>query len=383
VRIAYVIHDCNREGGQERYIAELAERLGRRHEVHLYARTCRGLDCERVYLHPVAAPEQPIIVKSAAFFARASALVRQEHFDIIHTIGACAGGQNVVTAQFVEAAWYERWRSLPDRGWGLLRTGYHRINSRFNMLCERRVYGARGLRVVIAVSRSVREELAHFYGLDGARIPVVYNGVDPAVYHPERRNEWRLQVRREFGISADAPTLLFVGAFERKGLRYVIEAMRLIPDLRARLLVVGRGMGSGWSAIAAGAGVTDRVVFAGHHADTERFFAAADLFVMPTLYEPFGMVIAEAMASGLPVITSRLAGAAELIDHKVDGMLLDEPTDPAAIAREITLLLCEPEQAREMGRLARSKVEHYSWDYVVRETEAVYARALDGQGVRA
>jgi len=129
--------------------------------------------------------------------------------------------------------------------------------------------------------------------------------------------------------------------------------------------------------------VTDRVVFAGHHADTERFFAAADLFVMPTLYEPFGMVIAEAMASGLPVITSRLAGAAELIDHKVDGVLLDEPTDQAAIAREITLLLREPEQAREMGRLARSKVEHYSWDYVVRGTEAVYARALDGQGARA
>jgi UDP-glucose:(heptosyl)LPS alpha-1,3-glucosyltransferase len=383
VRIAYVIHDCNREGGQERYIAELAERLGERHDVHLYARTCRGVDCERVHLHPVSVPDRPIIVKSAAFFVRASAMVRREAFDIVHTIGACAGGQNIVTAQFVEAAWYERWRSLTDRGWGLLRTGYHRINSRFNMLCERRVYGAKGLRAVIAVSRSVREELTHYYGLNGTRIPVIYNGVDPAVFHPERRAEWRLQVRKEFGISLEAPTLLFVGAFERKGLRYVIEAMPMIPDSGVRLLVVGRGMGSGWSAIAAGAGVADRVVFAGHHADTERFFAAADLFVMPTLYEPFGMVIAEAMASGLPVVTSRLAGAAELIDHKVDGLLLDEPTNPAAIAREITPLLRESGRAQEMGCLARRKIEHYSWDYVVRETEAVYARVLVGGGTRA
>jgi glycosyltransferase involved in cell wall biosynthesis len=117
--------------------------------------------------------------------------------------------------------------------------------------------------------------------------------------------------------------------------------------------------------------------------DVARVLAAADLFVMPTLYEPFGMVIAEAMASGLPVITSRLAGAGELIDHKVDGVLLDEPTDPAAIAQQIIPLLREPELATQMGQLARRKVEHYSWDYVVRETEAVYARALDGRGTGA
>jgi len=380
VRIAYVIHDCNREGGQERYIAELADRLGGRHEVHVYARTCCGVAAGRVRFHPVVVPGWPIVLKSATFFARASALVRREAFDIVHTIGACAGSQNVVTAQFVEAAWYERWRNLPDRQWGLMRTGYHRLNSRFNILCERRVYRGRGLRAVIAVSRSVRGELSRYYGLDGARIPVIYNGVDPRVYHPDRREEWRRQVREAFGIPEEGPTLLFVGAFERKGLRYLIEALPLIPDPRVRLLVVGRGMGSGGPALAARAGVADRVVFAGHHADTERFFAAADLFVMPTLYEPFGMVIAEAMASGLPVVTSRLAGAGELIEDKVDGVLLEEPTDPAAIAREVTSLIREPGLAMDMGRRARRKVEHFSWDYVVRETEAVYARALDSGG---
>lgn len=87
MHIVYVIDDCNREGGQERYVAEMADRLGNRHEVHVYARTCRGLNQAQVRFHQVKVLERPIILKSMAFFARASALVRREAFDIVTLLG--------------------------------------------------------------------------------------------------------------------------------------------------------------------------------------------------------------------------------------------------------------------------------------------------------
>jgi glycosyltransferase involved in cell wall biosynthesis len=121
------------------------------------------------------------------------------------------------------------------------------------------------------------------------------------------------------------------------------------------------------------------VTFLGRQADVHRYFAAADLFVLPTLYEPFGMAVLEAMASGLPVVTSRTAGVAELITDREDGLLLDDPTDATAIATAVHLLVDSPELREHLGRTAREKVSGYSWDYVVRETLNVYRTVMDGR----
>jgi UDP-glucose:(heptosyl)LPS alpha-1,3-glucosyltransferase len=104
----------------------------------------------------------------------------------------------------------------------------------------------------------------------------------------------------------------------------------------------------------------------------ERFFAAADLFVFPTLYEPYGMVISEAMASGIPVITSRAAGAAELIEHGETGWLTADPWDPDQIAVGLRALAADPGLRQRMGAAARSKIEAYTWDRAAEQTMAVY-----------
>ena len=105
-------------------------------------------------------------------------------------------------------------------------------------------------------------------------------------------------------------------------------------------------------------------------------FGAADLFAFPTYYEPFGMVITEAMASGLPVITSRSAGASEMITEGVSGLLLDQPADAGELARKITLLLSNEALRKDMGLQARPAASGYRCSHVAEDTLRLYYRSL-------
>ena len=104
--------------------------------------------------------------------------------------------------------------------------------------------------------------------------------------------------------------------------------------------------------------------------------AISDAFVFPTVYEPFGLVITEAMACGLPVVTSRCAGAAELIEDGKEGLLLSDPNDPVVLAKHIAYLLESPEARQALGMAARLKAEMYSVEECARQTESVYRRLL-------
>jgi UDP-glucose:(heptosyl)LPS alpha-1,3-glucosyltransferase len=127
--------------------------------------------------------------------------------------------------------------------------------------------------------------------------------------------------------------------------------------------------------VAAEAGVSDRVLFHPPSKQIETFYAAADVYLFPTLYDSFGLVITEAMASGLPVVTSRAAGAAELVTPGVDGFVTDEPWDADAIAAHLAALRDSPNLRDSVGHAARRRVEPLTWDRTAAETLAVYRRA--------
>jgi UDP-glucose:(heptosyl)LPS alpha-1,3-glucosyltransferase len=152
----------------------------------------------------------------------------------------------------------------------------------------------------------VKQEIVQFFGTPAGRIDIIYNGLPPLDIPPNARRE----VRAELGLTEADYVALFVGSgWERKGLRYAIEAVRQTPGVI--LLVAGRGKTSG---LLSG----ERVRFLGPRNDVPRLLAAADVFILPTLYDPFSNASLEALAAGLPVITTEANGFAEIIQSGIE-----------------------------------------------------------------
>ncbi len=231
---------------------------------------------------------------------------------------------------------------------------YHR----YVLAAERAMFHSPRLRAVICNSRMVQEEIQRHFGLPAERLHVVYNGIDTAAYHPDVKRR-RAALRASRGIPADAPLFLFVGSgFERKGLAVLLAALAHLPR-SAHLLVVGRDKHlARFRARAAALGLAQRVSFTGAVDDVKPYYGAADALVLPTLYDPFPNVVLEAMACGLPVVTSRKSGAAELIEHGRNGYVCDA-LDLDALAACMTQLL-EPATCARVGAAARARAEPYT-----------------------
>ena len=251
---------------------------------------------------------------------------------------------------------------------------YHR----YVAAMERALYASARLKAVICNSAMVKAEIRAWFGVPEPKLHVIYSGVDTEKYHPRLRESLRESARRRYGIPEDAVLFLFVGSgFERKGMRRLVEALAGLPP-EAHLLVVGKDKGARrYEALAASLGLAPRLRFAGALPDVTGAYAAADAFVLPTLYDPFPNAALEAMACGLPVVTSTKSGAAEFIEAGVNGYVCDA-LDVARLREHMARLL--PKDAREaMGRASRSRVEPYSLERMSARYLELYASLL-GRG---
>ena len=172
----------------------------------------------------------------------------------------------------------------------------------------------RGADRIIANSRMVKHEIVDLYNYRRDRIDIIYNGVpfqdfqfDPAL---------REQSRAAIGAGAQDTVVLFAGTgWERKGLRYAIEAVEACEPGAMRLLVAGRGPISQYQ--------SSRAQFIGEVSDLRPIYAASDMFILPTIYDPFSNACLEALASGLPVITTRANGFSEIMEDRIHGSIVD------------------------------------------------------------
>jgi len=251
---------------------------------------------------------------------------------------------------------------------------YHGLLARQTLGQERRAYASPTLRAVIAVSRRTATELTTHYDVPPDRISVVHNGVDLDAFDAARYPDARMALRDQLRLPPDALMALLVGTYARKGLATAIAAVaRASPSLH--LAVAGAGSEADARRWAAASGMDARLHLLGPRADVAPLYAAADLLILPTRYEPFGMVIAEAMASGLPVVVSARAGAAEIIRDGESGRLVEEPDDTEGFARAVRAILADPECAQAMGRAARAAARAVAWPRIVERTEEVLFRA--------
>ena len=362
LRIAFVVHDYNRHIGHSRYVAELASRFKRDHEVHVFANTFEESDAVGLTYHHVPAWRANALASILSFVLPATAIVRGR-FDIIHAQGLCGLRHNVVTAHFCQPGWFDAFARANGRP-----TWRQALSQALISPLERLALAKKSTRRVIAISERIRDDLERRYGRkDGMR--VVYHGVDLDTFHPRVRECYRDEVRSELAIAPGECMALYVGNLQ-KGAAAAIRATARVSGVR--LVLVSGSNPVADRSVAQVEGVMDCVSFRPFSKQIERFFAAADIFVFPTIFDSYGMVISEAMASGLPVITSLAAGAAELIDHGESGWLTADPWDPDQIAEGLRTLAADPGLRQRMGAAARAAIEAYTWDRVAEQTMAVY-----------
>jgi len=341
MKIAFLVHDYHRCGGHSRYVAELAERFSKDNEVHVFANTFWTAPDSRVIFHKVPA-WRPNALALIFSFAYSSSRMIDESFDIVHDQGLCSFRKNVITAHICNKAWAEarHCSPWPERIFNFVigkleRWQYHRSKAR-----------------IVAVSQRVSRDLMRCYRVQ-SRVDVIHHGVDAQAF-------------RAGPCEGKVNTFLFVGDF-RKGVKACIRALSKLPT--GTLRCIGSTPPEPYTAFAKELGVEERVEFFGATRQIASQYRCADALLLPTPYDAFGMVVLEAMASGLPVIVSREAGAAELITHGDNGLILDRIEELPQLMKQ---LQSDPALSAKLSARGRETALAHSWDEVARETMSIY-----------
>jgi glycosyltransferase involved in cell wall biosynthesis len=304
------------------------------------------------------------LLKNLAFAYDSARWLRyhQGEWDLVQANGFVTWEKcDIVTAHFVHTAWahnpyFPFSRSLHPRAL------YQRLFTVLNASWERSTF--QNARHVIAVSRTVANEVRAL-GVPPERIEVICNGVDVDEFCPGPPN------RDAFNLPERVPLALFVGDIRspRKNIDTLLKAMQQVPELH--LAVAGDTKRSSGPALASELGLEGRVHFLGKTPNVAALMRSADLFAFPSRYEPFGLVVLEAMASGLPVVASRSTGCVSTFGDVIE--LVDDPNDVKALASSISGLLNSRERRERMSRLGREKVLAFSWA----ETTRAYLRTYE------
>lgn len=226
---------------------------------------------------------------------------------------------------------------------------------------ERKMFESARLKAVICNSQMVKKEILHYFRIDEQKIHVIPNGIDTQLFHPGLIQQ-RDKYRRQWQIPLEATVYLFVGSgYQRKGLQQTIEAFASLQQ--GYLVVVGHDKRERYYRnLATKLNIESRVLFFGSQQDVKPFYALSDVFVLPTLYDPFPNAVLEAMACGLPVITSTKSGAAEIVAENNSGFVCNA-RDIEAIGSFMRQLQNQS-KVKAMGRQARLVAERYDWQII-------------------
>jgi len=278
---------------------------------------------------------------------------------------------------------HREWLAQRARGFGAMRRAAMYLNPHHGYLlhAERRMFESPKLRAVICNSHMVREEILRHYRIDEKKLNVIYNGVDLEAFQPNLRASWRGAIRSKLGIPEHMLTILHVGSgFERKGVAVLLRAVASCP-VTSHFIVLGRDKREPlYRRLAAKLGIQSRVHFMGAQADPKPYYAAADVFDMASLYEPFANASMEALAMGLPVVTSSKSGAAEILENGKTGYVCDA-RDVAGFAAAIHELADE-RKSSAMGMASRCLAERFSLAAMTEQLLQLYERLLSKPGSR-
>ncbi len=308
--------------------------------------------------------------------------VQGTQYDLVYTPGINCLDADVSAVHIVFHEFYRlvrdelRFRKIPLRAWP--RTLHRRLYYHLIMALEKRVYGNRRV-TLTAVSGLTARELRRFFGRED--VHVIPNAVDLETFNPAVRQRRRAEARRRLRFEEKDFVLLLMGNdWKKKGLDHLLEAVSRCRELPLKVLVVGRDERARYQAAIQQLGLHGRVRFEAPSADVVQFYAAADAYAGPSLHDSFALPPAEAMACGLPVITSRNNGGSEMISHGEDGFILEDPADVAALARILEQLCAHQDVRGRVGQNAARVAEKYSWERNAEATRVFLEHAIHSQG---
>jgi glycosyltransferase involved in cell wall biosynthesis len=359
MNIAIVTHNVLYGDGQGRVNYEIAKfAINRGHHVTLVA--CRVapdlLASDRVTFVRAAPPNLPLPVKSLLFALQSSRwlMANRAKLDVVHVNGwVTFADADINAVHFVHTAWLRSpvHTSRVRRGvYGFAQYLYTSLNAKLEAFAFRKA------KVLVAVSQQVRRELIQL-GTPEEKVRVVFNGVDLQAFYPGDVD------RAALGLPRDVVLALFVGDIRnsRKNLDTVLEAIALIPDIH--LAVVGRVEGSPYPQLAKELGVSGRVHFLDFRSDVADIMRASDLFVFPSRYEACSLALLEALSSGLPIVTAKTTGGAEIVTSAC-GVAISNADNVGELVSAITELASSTSLRRRMSTAARLTAEEHAWEQV-------------------
>jgi glycosyltransferase involved in cell wall biosynthesis len=307
---------------------------------------------------------KPILARVALFPAKADKIIdrlrNENKIDFVIANGyTLTRRHDLNLCQFVHAAWLRSGvHGTATRG--LIRRAYQSFYTRYNAHHEKRSYHA--ARIVVAPSLQTLGELRKM-GIDPAKLRKIPNGVDCEEFSPAPPGP---RERSELNLPYDFPIALFAGDVRtnRKGLGSVLNALITLPNVH--LAIVGRSDGSPFISMAKKLGLTHRTHFLGFRKDVPRILRACDLFVFPSWYDPFGLVVTEALACGIPVVTTRCTGAGELLNDQC-GTVVEDPGDIPAIAAAMAGWLTDPAKRQRAVPAGRAIAEANGWESMAKQ----------------
>ncbi|MCU6409584.1 glycosyltransferase family 4 protein [Enterobacter quasiroggenkampii] len=368
MKLAIVRQTYNPNGGAERFVSRALNVLAQDTSLDVTLIARQWEDAAGWKTLTVNPPFRNRIARESGFAVEAAAHFAQ--FDIVQSHERIPGATIFRAGDGVHATWLEQYGRIlsPLARWAQSLSRYHR----YILQAEAQMFIHPQLRKVICNSKMVRDDIARRFGLSEDKLTVIYNGVDTVQFSPEVR---ALSQRDALGIPRNAPVLAYVGSgFSRKGVATALRAIVAHPDVW--LLIAGRDKHARkFEKLAQALGISSRVTFLGPVANVREVYGTADALILPTLYDPFPNVCVEALACGLPLLTSHGCGAAEWITEGQNGWVRDA-LDSEGYQQAISLWLKGREQGVDYAAAARATAEPFTLDRMARELQALYRDLL-------
>lgn len=378
MKIALSYPDVNLRGGVDRVIVESANQLARGgHDVHVLATNwTEGVLDPAVHRHHVPTRPRLDAMQALGFRREATRVLDGVDWDVHGSFSALSPLGGAFWTPSVHRAAYDLMLARRGPSARLVQqvNPFHVVRLRL----ERELYAPGGYARVIALSERVKEEVHTHYDVPDEDVVVQPYGYDPAQFNVERRTELRERARSEHGYDdADRVVVFVANELERKGFDTLVAAIARLDDPSMRLLVVGRVDPHEYAALIAQHGLGDRIRFAGSSDDVAFHHAAADCFALPTRYEPWGLVIVEALASGLPVVTTAVAGAALAVRDGETGRLLQDADGATECAEALRWALSDDAPSPEH---VNASVDWLRWERVIDDYVAILRRSFGVAG---